>query len=705
MQRYFPFAESASYVFADDTEAVIELIAGRFIGDNPCMPFVLRAFDEKSIASNEKARYIFDFNARFPDAEEESVCWAAGSLWCHTPRTSVFVVNCFGPTRVYLNGEVVFSSSGPQEGSGAENRFEVSLAKGENVFILRCEKTSIGFGCTLANAMPQWEPCNFRSPFAERSERVGFVFTWPTLPDPFGQCLPDTSGMESDTGMNWFPVVEEICGPEECLDGEGYAYIWTSVETEDVCHLEMRAKTNVPVRIWLDSRELATGQGELIVESNVGYGRHSMLICARLKRNVPWGSVQVLANGKELPLKLPVDVKGARGDMLYLGVFGDDTADPKCITRFDTVFEGLSGQVYWRTQEKDVVIRLFVEAELYGRWTYPLGVTLYGILKAGEKLGRNDYEEYVRKHVSQAVGIHDYALYDKKKYGFPGVNHQIAWLDALDDCGSFGSLMMECESKWPTAASARLGARIANYMAKEQIRLPDGAFYRGETMWADDMYMSVPFLIRYAKISGKAEYLDEACRQLLLYRKYLCMEDCGLMSHIQSFMHDKANRIPWSRGNGWVIFSLSQLLSVLGTEHEKRSEIVNFYNLLVKGYLRLQDENGLWHQVLNDPLSYEESSATAMFLCAFSRGIIDGYMERKLVAEALSSCACAWNGLTSRAIDRHGNIYGVCRGSGFSFSRSYYRNLSWNFNDTHGVGIIILAGVEWLNLKKHVSNQ
>lgn len=55
--------------------------------------------------------------------------------------------------------------------------------------------------------------------------------------------------------------------------------------------------------------------------------------------------------------------------------------------------------------------------------------------------------------------------------------------------------------------------------------------------------------------------------------------------------------------------------------------------------------------------------------------------------------ACA-----SQAIDRDGNLYGVCRGSGFSFSRAYYRTLMWNFNDTHGIGIVMLAGVEYLKL-------
>ena len=56
-------------------------------------------------------------------------------------------------------------------------------------------------------------------------------------------------------------------------------------------------------------------------------------------------------------------------------------------------------------------------------------------------------------------------------------------------------------------------------------------------------------------------------------------------------------------------------------------------------------------------------------------------------------------------IDRDGNLYGVCRGSGFTYSRAYYHGLSWNFNDTHGVGIVILAGVETLRLRQYEKKQ
>ena len=83
-----------------------------------------------------------------------------------------------------------------------------------------------------------------------------------------------------------------------------------------------------------------------------------------------------------------------------------------------------------------------------------------------------------------------------------------------------------------------------------------------------------------------------------------------------------------------------------------------------------------------------------MMICAFARGYRHGWYDAPTAQRALAAARKAWQGLTELAIDREGNLYGVCQGSGFSFSRAYYRALSWRFNDTHGIGIVMLAGVE-----------
>jgi rhamnogalacturonyl hydrolase YesR len=158
-----------------------------------------------------------------------------------------------------------------------------------------------------------------------------------------------------------------------------------------------------------------------------------------------------------------------------------------------------------------------------------------------------------------------------------------------------------------------------------------------------------------------------------------------------------ATGVPWGRGNGWTIFSLSELLAVLPKTHPKWPEVLKFFRELAEGYLALQDKDGMWHQVLTHPDSYPESSCTSMFAYAFARGVRFGWLQKP--QPYVKAVFKAWEGLNKISIDKGGNIYGVCRGSEFSFSPEYYKKeLPWNLNDTHGVGIVLLAGVEVLKL-------
>lgn len=685
---YFKECDSAAYVYGTDPHDVLPLIAARYMGANPEMPFVLRAFDETGIAANTRGQYIFNFGERYPDAPEGSYAYAAGELYCPDAKGSNFTVGCMGPVKIYLNGDCVFTSGGPMEGNpGQRVAFHTELKAGFNRFVVRCECTSIGFGCLLANAMPQWEPCNYVLPFAARAGEAGWLYTAPLADGTLAEDAAVWGDEEDACGVEFFPKAAREYA--DFSDQSGVYYLYTSLNLP----VSGKVEFTTPGTLFVDR-----APGEAAME--LARGTHEILV--RVPTSVlPADALDALLPGAEkAAFALPRPVKGACGVYLLLGPMDESCAlDPDELCDFSRTFSGTQGETYWRTACKNVVVRPYVESALFGRWTYPLGVTLYGLLRSGQWLGREEYCEYVRRHVGQVVGIHGYALYDKEKYGFPGVNQQAAWLDALDDCGSFGSLMLECNLAYPHPRARAIADKIAAYIRDEQPRVEDGAFKRrDESMWADDMYMSVPFLARYAELSGDERFFDEAARQLLLYKEHLFMPEKKIMAHMKSLRHGKKNEIPWCRGNGWVMFSLSELLAKLPKTHEKRGQLIDFYNELTRGYLALQDECGLWHQILDDPESYLESSATAMFICAFTRGVVAGYIAPSLRDAAIAASQRAWEGLARYIIDRGGNIYGICRGSSFSFSRHYYRGLSWNYNDTHGTGIIMLAGVELVKM-------
>ncbi|RCW49369.1 hypothetical protein [Paenibacillus prosopidis] len=48
--------------------------------------------------------------------------------------------------------------------------------------------------------------------------------------------------------------------------------------------------------------------------------------------------------------------------------------------------------------------------------------------------------------------------------------------------------------------------------------------------------------------------------QFLHYKKRLFIPGLQIMHHVYDYKFDKPNGVPWGRGNGWVLFSLSELL-------------------------------------------------------------------------------------------------------------------------------------------------
>ncbi|WP_245599924.1 glycoside hydrolase family 88/105 protein [Paenibacillus harenae] len=701
---------------------VIEVMAQRYVGDNPPHGPVYRITRDSDIRKLPNHLYEFPAARMFPAMREGQRVYAWAKLWIDQPHDFVFMLRCFGPVRLYHNGAKRFGSSPEElvpEPGGPEHpplRLKIALTHGWNHFVLELGKNGQGgCGAEFGTGSRKNKPYHFLTPSAERDGEEGWIYTEP-LDNPLA-VVPGMLQAEASTGAEWLParIAASPEGNLAMLYGKqiGFSsYAWTKVVNRAVSgqRVEITGTAYGPVRfIWKGEERCSVreaGEFSFVLNAAPGVGD---LISQSICGEQGWGyRLHTLPAETGAELVSPQPVNGYDGKWLHLGPFAPDvTVNPADYLAMDTVAVSGGQSFFWTTGQPGANVRPFLENELFGRWNYPLGVTLTGLLETSALLNRGDLADYVARHVEFATSAYAYSLWDSKRFGAAGLNNQLSDIDSLDDCGSFGALAVLAARHRPIKGAREVSDDIAHYIMRVQDRMADGALYRKvgvsvsmhNTMWCDDMYMSVPFLCRYAELSGDSACLDEAARQLLLYKKYLFMPERRIMSHVYDVRNGKPSRTAWGRGNGWVFFSLAVLLGALPRTHANYPDILAFYRELAEGYRALQGKHGLWHQVLTDPESYEESSCTSMFMYGFALGVRHGWLDHpeRYARAALDG----WQGLCRRAIDKHGNLYGVCKGSSWSYSHAYYKHeLGWNLNDTHGIGIVLLAGIETQHMKE-----
>lgn len=737
MTVYFDEQESAFAQFGNDGNAVLQLLADRYKGANPPVPFTFRTFYKSGVLQTKDGLYDLNLKAKFPNVISGQFAYAYALVWSDSERNLDLRVGCLGPVHLYFNDELMFRSTVIDEiKPDAEVVVNVTFNKGWNRLFLKMKSTTAGFGCRLGADEAKVRILNVLSPFPERAGQFGWVYSAPVATDLFPEG-PDaaTLASEESSGLEWLPTqqwdktqqrkpqLERMFGNQP---GK-LAYAWTKLHHESTGSesLVLEGQTAGPIAIWVDGNVVLeqTLAGTFRKELQLACGSYDLLVRSECTAQA-WGfSLSASFSGKVCRLTSPVVVKGTEQAWLYMGPLASDARlTYEDIVRTDRVYlvGENAGKTYWRLDQPEAWIRPIYENAMlsnkwtvgsvtnYARWDYPLGVTVYGLLQTGRWLDRSDITSYAVSHVQSCTSMYDYSLWDREQYGFPAINQQLVLMKMLDNCGSFGSAMLEAYEESEDPQFLAIADHIANFILKRLERKEDGAFYRecpGEysanTMWADDLYMSTPFLCRYYKLTGDRQALDEAANQFLLFRNYLYMPDQQIMSHVYDFKFGVATGIPWGRGNGWTLFSLTEVLETLPQEHPSRPELIAFFNELCNGYAQLQADSGLWRQVLNDADAYEEASCTAMFAYAFARGVRFGWLADP--DRFRQSAVKAWRGLTRIAIDRQGNVHGVCSGSRYAFHAEYYKyDLRTVLNDNHGIGIMMLAGTEVAKLQQTV---
>lgn len=598
------------------TREAIRRVADKYMQDNPAEQLVYRAYTEDGFRRDRIGCYDVDFNKLFPDAQEGDYAYAYAQFNILEWLPSNFRFDSKTFTEVYVNGERVVDARIIDELIDGDRVISVPRKIGYNTIFVKCKKDVLGFGFRFGAENHKTNPIEFYKAFAENAEELGWNYCGPFKEDIYPEPLFGNPPIEE----HWLPKPYDSSLPN--IEGHTEMYAVSTLVMETEGDVSFCAQADAGMELFIDGEPSGIGKGYLDAGFRLSQGIHAIVV--KLNHKAPDCIFTARVEGAKLAL--PDCTKNVKGHWLYL-----DSIDERAKKGFDQyrLYDGYeSGEKTYYMCGKDTYLCPVIETEQFGRLDYANGVVVYGLLEAGGFLQNKDILKYAHAHIECCYGPLELGLWQMKRFGWSCVTHRLMDMDMLNDCGSFAAAVLEDYMKYSKDERILfLAEHVEDYIRNRQERLENGMFFRNQfgtyqelTIWADDIYMSLPFMVRYVQLTGDESVMDDVVNQLLCFKEKLYMPEHQLLGHVYSIRHGRCTNVPWGRGNGWVLFTLTEVLRVLPKDHKNYKDIELFFLQLAEGFLKCADEEGMVHQVLWDMDSYEETSATAMCAASFARG-------------------------------------------------------------------------------------
>jgi rhamnogalacturonyl hydrolase YesR len=210
--------------------------------------------------------------------------------------------------------------------------------------------------------------------------------------------------------------------------------------------------------------------------------------------------------------------------------------------------------------------------------------------------------------------------------------------------------------------------------------------FRFSTHWTDDMFMLSSVLSR----TPTAAWHARLSTMLTTYANKLQRPD-GLFNHAQDGPH------AWGRGNGFALLGVTEALTRLPESWPNRAMVLDIYRTHVAALAKHQSDDGSWRQVIDEPTSYRELTATAMIVAAMSRGVAHGWIDRATYQPIIDR---GWTAVATR-VTADGTVKDVCSGTGAGPTKEYYLNRPVvNGADDRGGAMALLAAIEVATLRR-----
>jgi unsaturated rhamnogalacturonyl hydrolase len=348
----------------------------------------------------------------------------------------------------------------------------------------------------------------------------------------------------------------------------------------------------------------------------------------------------------------------------------------------------------WSVALVESTMKRYPTAESLKGWGYAKSLYLYGVYLVYLRTKDPKYLDHIRSWVD--LHIDDQGT----------INRPINALDYMLPGNLLLILYKETKQEKYKLAADNIRKVFNTYP-----RTKDGGFWHADTqsrqwqLWADGVFMALPFLARYGQMFGDSTSAnDEVTNQLLIYYKHLNDPATGLLWHA----YDESGAQPWAdpvthqsgyhwcRAIGWYGMTLIQILDLLPKNHPRRNDLIAIVQQLAKAFERYQDPvTGLWYQVVdkgNVQGNWLETSSSSMYSYMMWMGVKRGYLPKRyeVVAQkgyrgVLTKLSLGGDGMT--------NLVDICEGTNVS-DLAYYFARKRNVNDFHGLGAFLIMNEE-----------
>src|SRR5436190_1739169 len=367
---------------------------------------------------------------------------------------------------------------------------------------------------------------------------------------------------------------------------------------------------------------------------------------------------------------------------------------PAAAARRDNPSARHPAQTDWSKAIVESTMKRYPTGESWKGWGYAKALYLYGVYLTYLRTKDPRYLEHIKSWVD--IHIDDQGT----------INRQINSLDYMQPGNLLLILYKETKQEKYKLAAENIRKVFDTYP-----RTKDGGFWhanipsRAWQLWADGVFMSLPFLARYGQMFSDDKYANaEVVNQMLIYYRHLNDPATGLLWHA----YDESGAQPWAnptthtsafhwgRAFGWYAMTLIQLLEILPRDQPQRGELIKIIQQLAKAFERDQDpKTGLWYQVVDKgdvAGNWDETSCPSMYTEMLWMGVKRGYLPKHYAAVAQKGYRGVLTKL-SRDADGMTNLIDISEGTNVG-DLAYYFGRKRNTNDFHGVGAFLIMNEE-----------